>query len=256
MDDEEEQPVKFIDVTENFSEVRAQVPPNYMLSLIPAPIVNKNGQVDYVYPTVQAIMEDDFEAFMQILNISKSLPIDVSKGSLLGHLLTYDRPAMLDEYIRRTGEGIQIPAASQSPDEDTSYSPSRKEYLGLNIHGKKRKDLAMRGDPNAREGSCNDHIPILWIAVKAGLTATVRYLASDQPLAAYRFYASSHGDQHAKRIRQIPDLADALPALLGWTANDANETVMTAAIVGNHIEMVEMLLTLRPNDMRSYLRLR
>lgn len=228
-----------------------------MLNVVSAPFVRKDGtSVEFVNPIIQAIIEDDFEAFIQLFSLTQPLPVDIFKGSLLDQLLTYDRPAMLDEYIRRTGEGICIDNIPQYSDSEPADSGSRKEYLGLSVHGKKRKDLARQGDPNAPMKLISNRIPILWSAARNNSTATVRYLASEQPLAAYLFYASSHSDQHAKLVRQIPDLAASLPALLGWTINGLNETVLTAAITNNHMEMVEMLFSIRPDEMRRYLHLR
>ena len=102
----------------------------------------------------------------------------------------------------------------------------------------------------------NDVVPLVWIALKNRLSATVRYLASEQPLAAYRFYASSHGDRIAKSLRQIPDLAAFLPALLGWTPNAVNETPLTAAVLSCQADMAEMLYTLRPKETREQSSLR
>lgn len=253
--DDDEAPINFIDVAKRHSEIRVQVSPSYMLNRVAAPYVRKGGDsIDYVQPIVQAIIEDDFEVFMQLYNIADSLPVNIYKGSLLSQLMNYDRPVMLDEYIRRTGEGILIQDDNESTDGDATSRGSRREYLGLNVHGKKRKDLASRGVPQSHR--TYDGEPLLWIAVKNGLTATVKYLASEQPLAAYRFYASSHSDRQAKLLRQVPDLEASMPALLGWTASNSNETVLTAAIVHDRVEIAEMLFTLRPAEMRSFLHLR
>lgn len=252
-----EEEINFVDVAKRVSNIQIPVHPAYMLNGIGVPFVRKGGDVlQYVNPIVTAIIEDDFEAYMQMLNAVSSLTINAVKGVLLGSLLLYDRPAMLDEYIRRTGEGIHIDDVSQASHADFSAGDSREEYLGLNVHGKKRKDLARQSDPNAPRGHNGGTVPIVWTAVRNNLTATVRYLAGDQPLAAYRFYAAAHGDQQAKLIRQVPDLAASLPTLLGWTANGVNETALTAAIINNRMQMTEMLFSLRPSDMRTYLHLR
>ena len=259
-DDEDMNPeelVDFIDIAKYASEVKVQVTPSRMLEITAPWYTRDKDEVLWSSPTERAIIEDDFEAFVQILTIAHSLPnYPLRHNLILDQLLTYDRPAMLDEFIRQTGEGIDLSTQGRSIDDKTSHETSSKAYLGLNVHGKKRKDLATKGDPNAPQTYRNDVIPLVWIALKNRLSATVRYLASEQPLAAYRFYASSHGDRIAKSLRQIPDLAASLPALLGWAPNAVNETPLTAAVLSCQADMVEMLYTLRPKETREQSSLR
>lgn len=254
----EEEPINFIDIAKRTSEVRVQVPPSRMLKTT-APWHNKNAnETVWSTPLTKAVIEDDFEAFVQLLSIAHSLPGDVLDASaVLNDLLAHDRPVMLDEFIRRTGEGIDLWSHRMSLSEDqASHETSSKVYLGLNVHGKKRKDLATKGDPNAPQTYQGTIVPSVWTALRNGLTATVRYLASDQPLAAYRFYASAHGDEKAKLLQQISDLGAALPVLLGWSPNAVNETAATASILSDRADMLEMLLTLRPKETQDQLQLR
>ncbi|KAI0337566.1 ankyrin [Trametopsis cervina] len=251
------EPVNFIDIAKRHSDIRVPVHPSLMLHHVNAPLLWKDKEeVLLLTPFGKAIVEDDFEAFMQLLNTASSLPEDVLGGAILLQLIRYDRPAMLDEYIRRTGEGIQITKPIDVIGAEDVQEPSRKTYLGLNVHGKKRKDLASQGDPNAPRKYVGRVIPLVWNAAMSSSAATVRYLASDQPLAAYRFYASAHGDNKAKLLRKISDLGAALPAMLGWGPNGVNETVLTAAILSKRADIVEMLFTLRATEMEGYLHIR
>ncbi|KAI0084195.1 hypothetical protein BDY19DRAFT_997912 [Irpex rosettiformis] len=255
--DYEEEPINFIDIAKQHSEIRVQVPPSRMMD-VAAPWNNCDaGEILWSTPIAKAIIEDDFEAFVQILSIAQSLPGNVlNSGMVLNQLLSHDRPAMLDELIRQTGEGIDPSVHTRSTKGHTTLETSSKVYLGLNVHGKKRKDLAVKGDPNAPQTYRSDIVPPVWIALKNQLPATVRYLASDQALAAYKFYASSHGDQKAKLLRDIPDPNIALPALLGWAPNAVDETPLTAAILSGQVDIVEMLFTLRPKDAQEQSQLR
>ena len=165
---------------------------------------------------------------------------------------------MFDEYIRRTGLGIIIKKENSDSSEGTTdmdLGSESRTYLGLNVHGKKRKDLATKNDPHAYSSN-NQPLPLLWQAAQSGAIGIVRYLASDQPLAAYNYYASTHGDSHAKLIRQVPDLAAVLPEKLGWTTSQLNESVATAAIVGGQLSALEALCAIRGKDIENTLHLK
>lgn len=49
-----------------------------------------------------------------------------------------------------------------------------KVYLGLNVHGKKRKDLATKGDPKALSAINTNTIPILRKAAREGALGVVK----------------------------------------------------------------------------------
>lgn len=222
-----------------------------------APLGVFDGQAHFGTLTMKAIMEDDFETFIQILDLTMSLPPkDWRLQQVVNSLIQYDRPAMLDEIIRRCGLGVNFaPEGSPEDDETQDSTKPRKAdmYLGLNVHGMKRKDLASQGDPDAPTDEEVEEVPILWTAASRGSAGIVRYFASDQPLAAYRFYAATHSDKRAQAIKNVQDLPSVLPEKLGWLPNNLNETVATAAIIGNKLGVLESLITMRGEEIEAAL---
>ena len=263
---QEEEEISLVDIAKIPSQVHTQIAPSHMMG-INAPFVSRDGKCQYDTPLAKAIMDDDFEAFVQLLDLYEDLPDQTAPINALNSLMQYDRPAMLDEYIRRTGQGIVLKKTEQKTD-DTTTSKNQDDdadadgprvYLGLNVHGKKRKDLVAKGDgSNHRQLYPNlNELPLLWQAAQAGAVGIVRYLASDQPLAAYKYYAASHGDARARMLRRIPDLAAELPEKLGWSPSRLNETVVTACIVnGGRLDVLEALVTIRPKEIDTAIHLK
>ncbi|KAI0916906.1 hypothetical protein AcW2_007171 [Taiwanofungus camphoratus] len=83
---------------------------------------------------------------------------------------------MLDELIRRTGFGINVSVNQESGDgpPESVRQKNTKVYLGLNVHGKKRKDLATKGDPKALSAINTNTIPILRKAAREGALGVVK----------------------------------------------------------------------------------
>ncbi|EKM59033.1 uncharacterized protein PHACADRAFT_205211 [Phanerochaete carnosa HHB-10118-sp] len=260
-DMEPEEDINLVDIAKKPSQVHTKTAPQHMLNNVTTPYICKDGQ-EYCKTLInKTIDDDDFEAFAQILDLYNSLPGKPVPGNILSSLVWKDRPAMLDEFIRRTGQGFTLTEreasqTSQSQEEEDDDDPDHRVYLGLNVHGMKRKDL-VKGDPrNRRQHPQEDEDPIVWTAAKLGAIGVVRYLASDQPLAAYKYYASAHGDAHAKLLRRIPDLAAILPEKLGWTTTSLNETVASAAIFGGKIDILQALCSIRGKEIENALHLK
>ena len=261
----EEQEINLVDIAKKPSQVHTKTSPEYMLNNVTAPFVAKDGK-DYGVTVInRAIIDDDFEAFVQLLDLYNSLPEKPTPGNLMSSLLVYDRPVMLDEFIRRTGQGIVLTkpklaseATTESQEAEDDDDPDLRVYLGLNVHGRKRKDLANGDHRNRRQQyeQSNEPEPMLWTAAKVGAIGVVRYLASDQPLAAYKYYASAHGDARAKLLRRIPDLAAVMPEKLGWTTSSLNETVASAAVFGGRINSLETLCAIRGKEIEKALHLK
>ncbi|GJE83966.1 ankyrin [Phanerochaete sordida] len=274
-DMEPEEEISLVDIAKVPSQVHTKTSPQYMLDSVSAPFISKEGKDSLATPIQKAIIDDDFEAFVQILDLYKALPGKSAAANVLGSLIINDRPAMLDEYIRRTGQGFTLtkreaasPELAESQEEEDD-DPDHRVYLGLNVHGVKRKDLAKgetrdrRGRTRTRQtrhggfhGEDEEPLPMLWQAAQWGAVGVVRYLASDQPLAAYKYYASAGGDAHAKLLRRIPDLASVLPDKIGWTMNVFNETVASAAISGGKVEVLQALCTMRGKELEATLHLK
>ncbi|KAG7089892.1 hypothetical protein E1B28_011526 [Marasmius oreades] len=86
-----------------------------------------------------------------------------------------------------------------------------KAYYGLNVHGKKWKDLARKNDPNANQEEPLVKPPLVWHAAVVGASRIVDYLKSDRPLEAYRYYAMCNSDQLAISLRRTTNLEKVLP---------------------------------------------
>ncbi|KAI9060760.1 ankyrin [Trametes sanguinea] len=257
MDDDETEAINFVDIAQRPSQVQTNVPPADLLGLVDGYIDPQTKGIIGVTPLRKAIMENDFEAFVQIADLYKSLPTPGTLPEIaLSWALSYDRPEMLDEIIRRTGKGIYAETPEEEEEETVDHDstkptrPPAKVYLGLNVHGKKRKDLAQKADPDAPSATDNFRLPILWEAAHKGAIGVLRYLATERPTAAYDYYAAAHSDKTAKYIRRI---RDDIPQKLGWTSNQLNESVVTAAVIGNQLEVLKALVDLRPAEMQSAL---
>lgn len=258
-----EEEISLVDIAKKPSQVHTKIPPQQMLNNVTVPYIDQKGQDRATVLITKTISDDDFEAFVQLLDMYNSLPGKPLPTDLLASITVYDRPAMLDEYIRRTGEGITLAEPELKPEETTASQeaedddPDSRVYLGLNVHGKKRKDLA-KGDRRNRRQQYEqaEEDPMLWTAAKIGAIGIVRYLASDQPLAAYKYYASTHGDARAKLLRRIPDLSAVLPEKLGWTVSSLNESVAHAAISGGKRDVLEALVSIRGKEIEKTLHLK
>ncbi|KAF8169046.1 hypothetical protein K438DRAFT_1921395 [Mycena galopus ATCC 62051] len=200
----------------------------------------------------KAITDDDFEAFINTLNLYKYSPKHVDlPGYVLETIALKNRVEMLDEDIRRTGSGIKIQVNSAEGDEVVLVvNDKNKVYLGLNVHGKKRTDLAKRNDPDAAQKEDKVEMPLVWQAVRSA--PTPQY-PTDRPLIAYKFYAASNSTEIAMILRRTTDLAKVLPEWLGWSITSMGESPLTVAIVSKKLKSAKYLLEKSPRLMASSL---
>ena len=213
----------------------------------------KDGDTSNLKPLEEAIRDDDFEAFNQIAELYAQLPNPISLAGAVSDtiFLREDRVKLLDEYIRRTGQGIGVPQKTEGT-EDTPQHPKDKEYWGLNVHGKKRRDLAAREDPNARDnGSDGWEAPLVWRAAQHGALGILDYLNTDRPLAAYQYYLSANAEEAKKA--DLPALESSISKLLGWRSNPSNETALSAALRYRKLDSFKKLLELKPTLLKPYL---
>ncbi len=188
------------------------------------------------------------EAFTHLTKLyryAKDGPIDVY-GRILTEIVECDRPEMLDMCIRRSGHGISFVSVHNDQQEGFHHivNDESRVYLGLNVHGKKRKDLARESYPDA-DSSEDDPASLLWRAALAGATKVVQYLGSRRPLEAYKFYSSSHNDEKAINIRHTSDLEKVLYEWLGWKTNALGESPLTAAVLSNKLETIKAMFDLK-----------
>ena len=210
--------------------------------------------VFYVKETVfeVAIREDDLESFVELLDMFVNLPVpeDVP-NDLLPLLLSKDRHEMLNELIRHTGTGIDLKTVRHEANDAIPANDQNKLYLGLNVHGKKRADLARKHDPNAKLETRD--FPLLWRALHLCAEKVIDYLASERPYFAYRSYAMSHSDERAERLRSIDNLKELVPQWLGFRTNFFGESALTAAVLSGKVEPVKMLFAKHKDIMKALL---
>jgi hypothetical protein len=215
----------------------------------------ENGSISQVNPLEATIHDGDFETFIQIAELCAKLPKPVPLTELTSDdtFLQKDRVKLLDEYIRRTGQGIEVPQKKTEGTEDTPQRPKAKEYWGLNVHGKKRRDLASKGDPNARYNT-RSRTPLVWSAAQCGALGVLEYLCTDRPLAAYQYYFSANAKE-AKDV-DLPALESSISELLGWCSNPSDETALSAVVQTGKVDGFKKLLELNPTLLKPYLRKR
>ncbi|KAG8935884.1 hypothetical protein FRC02_005883 [Tulasnella sp. 418] len=219
-----------------------------------------NGKTDVsVNILTKAIAEQDIEALECIYELMSSLkePITLGDGDL-DTILHYDSAKILDAFIRRTGMGLLFEKAQRSEEldeqkaaednDEDAEEENRKIYLGLNVHGKKRKDLVQKVDPDAYNMEEVVTLPLLWRACKVGATECIQYLASSAPIDAYKHYASTANTKLAKRLGAIDDLGSQLPSLLGFAINSLAESPLLAALGFNRdcLRTIKTLMKVAP----------
>ncbi|KAF8164736.1 hypothetical protein B0H34DRAFT_647969 [Crassisporium funariophilum] len=245
--------VKFVDIATRSSAVQCDIHPRRMLMETRASWRKGNEKAD-AHPLQKAVLDHDLEAFVHIVNLYQSLPqpLEISQD-ILAHIFKEDQPEILDEYIRRTGLGV-VMKGSQDEEIDvlSAVNDKNRFYLGLNVHGKKRADLASRNDPNSTRQE-EYQIPLLWTAAISRAKGIIAYLAGNRPLIAYRYYASTHSDERAIWFRRTADLEKLLPEWLGWTINHLGDSPLIAAIIGNNVDVIKLLFKESPRLMSSAL---
>jgi hypothetical protein len=244
-----------VDVANRRSAVKCNIPPKMLLKQSIAWINKDDIRCSDCF-LAKAVKSNDFEAFVNIANIYKLAdpPLNIEEDHILNPILESDNAKMLDEYIRRTGKGISIKLASTEEAGETSHAvtDSTRTYLGLNVHGKKRKDLAARNDPNAEAyQGYEDETPLLWQAIHHSAINIMEYLATSKPYEAYKYYAMCNSDELAITLRRRTDLEKLLPSLLGWCINAVGESPLSTAIIESKLDIVKKLYGMDPKLMAS-----
>ncbi|KAJ6520371.1 hypothetical protein C8R45DRAFT_58736 [Mycena sanguinolenta] len=219
--------------------------PSTAPSNVPSETALIDEQSSEASPLVKTVYDNDLEAFVNIANLYRysTPPIDLGADpSLLAAIFAKDRPEMLDEYIRRTGVGIDIPAAEET-EAPQAEDPQNDGYTGLSFHGRKRPDLARQNAPVVVPVVEELTVPFLWQAAAAGACEIVKYLAGDRPLLAYRFYSLSNSDARALGLRQVDDLKKLLPQWLGWVITPLGETPVFAGVQSKSLAVIEALVS-------------
>ncbi len=242
----------YVDVAKRPSAVKCNVKPGRFFTCTRPCGYISDGR--YLEETVfdKAIREDDLESFVKLLNMFVNLPVaEDIPNYMIQSLLSKDRPDMLDELIRRTGTGIDIKTVRNEAKNAIPANDQSRLYLGLNVHGKKRADLARKHDPNARLET--HEFPLLWNALVHNAAKVVDYLSGEKPYSAYRSYAMSHNDERAERLRSIDNLKELLPQWLGFRTNSFGESPLTAAALSGKVETLKILFAKHKDLMKAAL---
>ncbi|KAK7469254.1 hypothetical protein VKT23_003740 [Stygiomarasmius scandens] len=249
--------INFVDVSRRPSAVKCSIPPTKMLNDLPITWNDKEGSEHRDTLLQKAVRLGDLEAFVNIADIYKLAdpPIKLD-DNVLPFILEHDQAEMLDEFLRRTGKGVSVKVTSadeaKEPSTAHAVTDSTKLYLGLNVHGKKRKDLAAKNDPNADGSNIDENIrPLLWMAIEAGATNVVDYLATSRSYEAYKHYAMCNSDELAISLRRRTNLEKVLPLWLGWTTNAIGESPLSSAIKSNKLQILKKLYAKEPKLMAS-----
>ena len=168
-------------------------------------------------------------------------------------ILAVDNPEILDEYIRRSGYGLDFEVAKKATEHLAPVvNDQNRLYLGLNVHGKKRADLARKNDPDARY-SGHSEPPLVWKAAQEGADKIIEYLSTDKPIAAFKAHSMAYSTSRAEQLRRTPDLEKVLPLWLGWQINSLGESPLTAAILGGKLSTIKTLFAKKPQLMKTTL---
>ncbi|KAG8903610.1 hypothetical protein FRC01_009072 [Tulasnella sp. 417] len=243
-DETEKRPAGYTDLAERFHTVSVNVKPNRLLSYnAKCAIENpsrRNGYAGSADPIRVAALENDVEAFAQVADMMANLvePMTIPDHILLS-ILADDSPELLDVYIRNTGEGLCLPnpKTKESTDGNPQAGPCDdandadcRIYLGLNVNGKKRNDLASEQDPNApTQSDAEPTVPIGWKAASRQAIAILEYLSSPKAIEAYRHYAKTRNTKLAKRLAEALLNAEDFPNMVGFSISRLAETPVLAA---------------------------
>ncbi|KAF7300964.1 Ankyrin repeat protein [Mycena indigotica] len=237
----EQADIDFVDIAKRPSSVQCNASPQDLLQ------AGNNG----VEPFSTATFKDDFDLFINAFRLYKHSPIHAELPNyLLSNILSWDRPEMLDEFIRRTGQGIKI-ETPKSDELAPVVNDQNKLYLGLNVHGKKRMDLAKRNDPNASNETDKFEAPLVWRAISSNAKKVLDYLLSERPLEAYRYYAATNNTDTSRLLKQTPDLDKVLPEWLGLTITPVGESPLTAALISKKMDIITYLFSKLPKLMST-----
>ncbi|TFK24215.1 ankyrin repeat protein [Coprinopsis marcescibilis] len=246
---------KFIDISKMSSVVQSDVHPRTLITATLSWLKStesKNTTMQYTSLLGKAVMKEDLEAFINISALYRTLSEPVDMGAQLFQLVvSQDNPEILHECIRRTGYGLDFDAAKKATEHlPPIVNDQNRVYLGLDVHGKKRGDLAKKNDPNATSASEKQTEPLVWHAAGVGSKKIMEYLSGAKPLAAFRYYATHYSDSRAEQLRRVADLEQVLPAWLGWSSNALGDSPLTAAVRGNNIEMIKLLFANNPRCLK------
>ncbi|KAG8976347.1 hypothetical protein FRB90_009230, partial [Tulasnella sp. 427] len=242
-DETTKQPLGFADLAERFHTVSVKIKPNALLSYRSKSAVGPRAGLKEYFgeqsPIELAAEEGDVEAFVQIADMMANLPEPMQIPNVVRRTILFlDSPDMLDAYIRSTGDGLCVPELPEHEGSDGRPSAQGDEddkgiYLGLNIHGKKRKDLARRDDPEpSSEEIIDSQVPLVWHAASKQATSILEYLHNPRVMEAYKHYAEHNKTKLARQIASAlrgASVSD-FRKMIGFDVGRLGETPVLAAV--------------------------
>jgi hypothetical protein len=209
-------------------------------------------------PLTFALEDADVQSVEQVLALGQMCDPPITIGPQhLSNVIKSDGPAMLDYIIRRFGFGISIgndeqehePASDDHDGKVPNGKKTSKTYLGLNVQGRKRKDLATKGDPDAPTMVMRNDLPLIWLAAQLNASKILTWLVTSAPLDAYKAYMNSSNDEAALAMKHLPKFEQKFPELIGSTVNDVGENAMLAHLSGGtpKIATIKLLFSSLPD---------
>ena len=247
----EQKPMNFTDIALTPTSVRTRVHPESMLE-IEASHIRAGRKHSAFTPLQRTIVEIDFEAFIHTLDLYDFVETkSYSNTKTFDLAVTFDRPEMVDEFIRRSGRGIPIPSVATKGCRKNSAVSEERVYLGLKVGGRRRF-----GIEDYRHKTLTYNYELLRNAICSGATKVVDYLAGPRPIAAYKHYAETHDNEIAQSLKSIDDLDAVFPELLGWEPDASNESLLLYAVISDRLDVLKQMFTLKPSLMEEALLLR
>lgn len=186
------------------------------------------------------------DAFKHIADLHGLLPQPLSLDPLIAKwTIEFDRPEMLDEYIRRTGYGLLKP--SDKTGEEVAEA-NRPPAMPVRTH---MDNMSWRRDREWGKDTEEENIisrPMMWQAVRANAPAVMKYLAGPGPLAAYQAYVSAHEDEQAQKIREVLEKESDIRVRLGWGLDALNESSLAVAVIFDNLAVAKLLFELAPES--------
>ena len=167
------------------------------------------------------------------------------------YMLKVGRPHLLAEVVKVTGAGIPLNSLAKKYGVELKDKP--KYYVGLTVHGKKRKDWAQRGYDNSGRADPRSYNPPLLQAAHFGSLEVVEWLLSDTPMRCYKEFAEAN--QNDKRLKQLALSENGFEAIVAKFLNVRSDTVVHCCIAGEYTaeadELLRYLLQSMPESLEA-----
>lgn len=256
-DVDEPKPV-LIDLASRMSTVKTPISPAQLWSL--SLFYDEKG-AKTKDAVLKAVAEADLPALERSLELGQMCEPKVTMSPMsLQTILENDSPSMLEFVIRKYGYGLpSMEEDDHEPQDEEGGGPKKKTsdiYLGLNVQGKKRKDLARAADPNAPTVYAARTLPLIWRAAQAEAHKALTWLTTPGPLQAYKAFMSQSKDEAAIAMKRISKFEERLPSLLGAQPNELGEHVLLAYLTTTtepKVETINLIFNLFPHLKKTFI---